>query len=140
MAAVSPGRLQGRVALITGGNSGIGEATSHRFAREGAKVAIVARRVPEGEAVQEAIRSAGGDATFISCDVSDRASVEAAVPPLGRFVQVGATRLHIVERGAGPSLVLIHGLGAQLRNFTYCVVEHLAKNHRVVCVDRPGCG
>jgi pimeloyl-ACP methyl ester carboxylesterase len=55
-------------------------------------------------------------------------------------VQIGETRLHIVERGSGPPLVLVHGLGAQLRNFTYALVEPLAANFRVVCVDRPGCG
>jgi pimeloyl-ACP methyl ester carboxylesterase len=66
--------------------------------------------------------------------------VEAAVPPLGRFVQVGDTRLHILERGSGPALVLVHGLGAQLRNFTYALVELLEPNFRVICVDRPGCG
>jgi pimeloyl-ACP methyl ester carboxylesterase len=69
-----------------------------------------------------------------------RRRVEAAVPPLGRFVQVGDTRLHIMERGSGPALVLVHGLGAQLRNFTYALVAHLAPNFRVICVDRPGCG
>ncbi len=69
-----------------------------------------------------------------------RRRVEAAVPPLGRFVQVGDTRLHIVERGSGPTLVLVHGLGAQLRNFTYALVAHLIPHFRVICVDRPGCG
>jgi pimeloyl-ACP methyl ester carboxylesterase len=69
-----------------------------------------------------------------------RRRVEAAVPPLGRFVWVGDTRLHIVERGSGRALVLLHGLGAQLRNFTYALVAHLAPNFRVICVDRPGCG
>jgi pimeloyl-ACP methyl ester carboxylesterase len=69
-----------------------------------------------------------------------RRRVEAAVPPLGRFVQIGETRLHIVERGSGPPLVLVHGLGAQLRNFTYALVDPLAANFRVICVDRPGCG
>jgi pimeloyl-ACP methyl ester carboxylesterase len=69
-----------------------------------------------------------------------RRRVEVAVPPLGRFVQVGASRLHIVERGSGPALVLVHGLGAQLRNFTYALVERLEANFHVICVDRPGCG
>jgi len=69
-----------------------------------------------------------------------RRRVEAAVPPIGRFVQVGDTRLHIVERGSGPTVVLVHGLGAQLRNFNYALVERLAVNFRVVCLDRPGCG
>src|SRR6266540_1188370 len=73
------GGLQGKVALVTGGNSGIGEATVQRFAREGAKVAIVARREPEGLAVQQAVRDAGGDATFIRCDVMQPADIEAAV-------------------------------------------------------------
>ena len=74
-----PGRLQGKVAMITGGNSGIGEATAHRFAQEGATVVLLARREPEGYAVQQAIRDTGGEAYFIPCDVSDRSAVEAAV-------------------------------------------------------------
>ncbi len=74
-----PGRLQGKVALITGGNSGIGEATARRFIQEGAKVAILARRETEGYLVRDAIRAEGGDITFFPCDVTDRAAVEKAV-------------------------------------------------------------
>jgi len=69
-----------------------------------------------------------------------RRRAEAAVPPLGRFVQVGATRLHVLEQGAGPALVMVHGLGAQMRNFTYALTAPLATDFRVICVDRPGCG
>ena len=71
-------RLDGKVAIATGGNSGIG-ATAHLFAREGAKVAIMARREEEGLNVQEAINGEGGEATFISCDVMDRKVVDLAV-------------------------------------------------------------
>ncbi len=73
------GKLDGRVAVVTGGNSGIGEATARLFAREGARVAIMARREAQGVAVQDAIRSDGGEATFIACDVMDREAVDAAV-------------------------------------------------------------
>ena len=73
------GGLEGKVAIVTGGNAGIGEATVRRFVREGARVAIVARREQQGLAVQQAMRDAGGDATFIRCDVTERADIEAAV-------------------------------------------------------------
>ena len=66
--------------------------------------------------------------------------VEAAVPPVGRFIDLPGARLHVVERGQGPPLLLVHGLAGQLRHFTYDIVERLAINHRVVAVDRPGSG
>ena len=72
-------RLAGKVAVITGGNSGIGETTGQVFAREGAKVILMARREEQGQAVAHGIREAGGEATFIRCDVGDDDSVRQAV-------------------------------------------------------------
>jgi len=62
-------RLEHKVALITGGTSGIGEATAFLFAREGAKVTITGRNEERGQAVAEKIVNDGGKAIFIRADV-----------------------------------------------------------------------
>lgn len=69
------GRLEGKVVIITGGNSGVGAAAAKLCAAEGAKVVISARRQPQLEAVAEEIRNAGGTVLPVVTDIS---SVEAA--------------------------------------------------------------
>lgn len=71
--------FDGKVILITGGTSGLGEAAARLLASRGAKVAITGRREAQGEAVVSAIKAAGGEATFIRADVTARADVEAMV-------------------------------------------------------------
>jgi pimeloyl-ACP methyl ester carboxylesterase len=66
--------------------------------------------------------------------------IDAFLPPKGRFVEVPGARLHVRESGSGPAVLLVHGLGGQTAHFDYGVAEQLAKNHRVVVVDRPGSG
>jgi NAD(P)-dependent dehydrogenase (short-subunit alcohol dehydrogenase family) len=73
------GRLENKVALVTGGSTGIGEGIVHRFTREGAHVVFCARSAEAGSAVETAVRGEGGDATFLPCDVTDEAAVEALV-------------------------------------------------------------
>jgi NAD(P)-dependent dehydrogenase (short-subunit alcohol dehydrogenase family) len=70
------GRLEGKVAVVTGGNSGIGEAIVHRLASEGARVGFCARRKEQGEAVEAAARSAGATVRFDVCDVTDSSQVD----------------------------------------------------------------
>ncbi|MDN4501413.1 glucose 1-dehydrogenase [Alteromonadaceae bacterium BrNp21-10] len=69
----------GKVALITGGSSGIGEATAIQFAKEGANIAIAARRTKESELVVKRILDLGGNAFSIKTDVSLSQDVEAMV-------------------------------------------------------------
>src|SRR3990172_4148540 len=77
---------EGLTVLVTGASSGIGRLLALRFAREGARVALVARRVGELEAVAEEIGRAGTEALVLPCDVSDRSQVfGAAEQALARF-------------------------------------------------------
>jgi NAD(P)-dependent dehydrogenase (short-subunit alcohol dehydrogenase family) len=72
-------RMRDKVALVTGGNSGIGRATALLFAREGAKVVVAARREEEGKQVVKEIREAGGEAIFVKTDVTQAESCANAV-------------------------------------------------------------
>jgi NAD(P)-dependent dehydrogenase (short-subunit alcohol dehydrogenase family) len=82
-------RLEGKVALITGGTSGIGTATALRFAAEGAAVVITGRNVERGELVLQAIVAKGGEASFIRSDVriakDCREAIEQTLERFGRI-------------------------------------------------------
>jgi NAD(P)-dependent dehydrogenase (short-subunit alcohol dehydrogenase family) len=91
------GRLDGRVAMITGAGSGMGRAAARLFASEGASVLIAEVNPETGPEVEREIRAAGGTATFVACDVSRadqvRAAVEAATSEFGA--------LHVLYNNAG---------------------------------------
>ncbi|MGO7836774.1 SDR family NAD(P)-dependent oxidoreductase [Rhizobium leguminosarum] len=72
-------RLRDKIAIVTGGSTGIGEATSHRFAEEGAKVAVFDVVAEQGERVAQSIWEGGGDAAFYKVDVSKEDEVAPAI-------------------------------------------------------------
>src|SRR5215510_8592375 len=73
------GLVQGKVALVTGGSSGIGRATALIFAREGAKVVVADVVTDGGEETVRLIKAAGGEAIFVKTDMGKAAEVEAMV-------------------------------------------------------------
>ena len=76
-------RFKDKVAVVTGGGGGIGGATCARFAREGARVAVLDRNAAAAEAVAGAIRDDGLQALAVACDITQRASVDAAIGHIG---------------------------------------------------------
>jgi NAD(P)-dependent dehydrogenase (short-subunit alcohol dehydrogenase family) len=92
---------QNKVALVTGGTSGIGKATAIAFAEDGAKVVLTGRREKEGEAVVAEIKQAGGTAAFFQSDFSKETQVEAAVD----FVVKTYGRLDVAFNNAGVEAV-----------------------------------
>ncbi|WP_297839902.1 SDR family oxidoreductase, partial [Pseudomonas sp.] len=70
--------LKGKVVLVTGASSGLGEHFAHVVSGAGAKVVIAARRVERLQALADQLRSQGGEVIAVALDVTSRASVEAA--------------------------------------------------------------
>jgi pimeloyl-ACP methyl ester carboxylesterase len=66
--------------------------------------------------------------------------VEKALPPRGRFIDIDGARIHYLDKGSGPTLLLIHGLAGQMHNFTHSLLGKLMQDFRVVILDRPGSG
>ena len=91
-------RLTGKVALITGGGTGIGRAISLAFAREGAKVAVAGRRPEKLNEVVRKVQEAGGEAIGTVCDVAKAQDAERAVAQ--------------AERAFGRVNVLVNNAGA----------------------------
>ncbi len=90
-------RLQGKVALITGGASGIGKASCLLFAREGAKVVVVDLKKEAAQATADEIKAAGGEARAFAADVSKAKDAEAMVA----FAEKEFGALHIAFNNAG---------------------------------------
>jgi NAD(P)-dependent dehydrogenase (short-subunit alcohol dehydrogenase family) len=99
-------KLLGKVALVTGGTSGIGRATAIAYAQQQAKVVVVGRRIDEGEETVRLIQEAGGEAIFVQADVTKEADVKAMVDKaVGVFGRLDIAFNNAGTVGENPSLI-----------------------------------
>jgi len=106
------GKVKGRVIVITGGTSGIGEATAYKMAEAGAHVVVVARDPAKAEPVMARIKSLGGKAKFVSCDLADLADcdrlVAAVLKEHGRCDYLVNNAGRSIRRGIASSFERFH--------------------------------
>jgi NAD(P)-dependent dehydrogenase (short-subunit alcohol dehydrogenase family) len=133
--------LEGKVVIITGANSGIGEAAAHLFASEGAKLVLAARRKPELDAVVKAVTKAGGAAVGHAGDVSEEATAEALVAlAVSKFGKLDAAFNNAGVLGeAGPST----GVSLKGWNEAFAInltSAFLSAKHQVPAMQKAGGG
>ncbi|RDK07096.1 2-hydroxycyclohexanecarboxyl-CoA dehydrogenase [Cupriavidus lacunae] len=114
--------FEGKTVIVTGGGGGIGGATCLRFARAGAAVGVLDLNPEAAERVAGQIRESGGRALAIRCDITDRASVDAAVAA--------------VEQGLGPVDVLVNNAGWDV--FKAFVKTEPAQWERLIAINLTG--
>jgi pimeloyl-ACP methyl ester carboxylesterase len=101
---------------------------------------MISRRSVLSAAAAAGIAALGGGAFVAQRAAAREAAAAASHPPLGRVLQVGNARVHALTTGQGPDVVLIHGAGGNLRDFSFDLMGRLAAFARVTAFDRPGLG
>jgi NAD(P)-dependent dehydrogenase (short-subunit alcohol dehydrogenase family) len=123
-----PGRLAGRLALITGASRGLGAAVARRFAAEGAQLVLVARTVGGLEEVDDAVRRAGGSATLVPLDLADFDAIDR----LGQSLYDRFGRLDILV-GNAAGLGTLSPVGhISVRDWTAVINLNLTANWRLI--------
>jgi len=138
--------MKNKVVLITGASSGIGKAAALAFAREGAKVSVAARRIPEGQKTVQQIKEAGGEAIFVQTDVSKapqvQTLVEKTVEEYGRldysFNNAGIEGPHFVPITDYPEEDWDQVMDINLKGVWLCMkyaIPHLLKQSKAAIVN-----
>jgi pimeloyl-ACP methyl ester carboxylesterase len=113
-----------------------------RSPRSVAELAHKGRRIAEAHPyAAAAVATAGALAVLALVNRRLARNAENDNPPAGQFLEINGVRLHYVERGSGPPLVLLHGNGSMIQDFESSgLIDLAARNYRVIVFDRPGFG
>ena len=91
--------------------------------------------------LRAAFTAFGGAALLASCtSLTKDTQIETSFPPVGSFVEVTGGKVHYLREGTGPELILLHGAGGNLRDYTFDLVDLLKDRYTVTAFDRPGHG
>lgn len=101
---------------------------------------MISRRSVLSAAAVAGVAALGGGVFVAQRAAGREAAAAAAYPPVGRLLQVDGARVHALTTGQGPDVVLIHGAGGNLRDFSFGLMGRLAGFARVTAFDRPGLG
>jgi NAD(P)-dependent dehydrogenase (short-subunit alcohol dehydrogenase family) len=123
-----PGRLAGRLALITGASRGLGAAVAKRFAAEGAQVVLVARTVGGLEETDDQVRGAGGSATLVPLDLADFDAIDR----LGQSLHERFGRLDILVGNAAVLGTLSPVGHIRVRDWSEVIGLNLTANWRLI--------
>lgn len=112
-------QIQGQAALVTGGGSGLGEATARELARLGAKVAVLDVNLPNAEKVAADINARHGDGSAVACacDITDTASLQAAIDAAAAAHGPARILMNIAGIGSAKRVVAKDGSPAPLEDF-----------------------
>ena len=131
--------IQGPSALVTGGGSGLGEATARELARLGAKVAVLDMNLANAEKVASEIVAAGGVAIACGCDITNSESLQAAIDQAAAAHGAARMLMSIAGIGAAKRVIAKDGTPAPLEDFVRVVNVNLIGSYNVARLFAAAC-
>ncbi len=134
-------KIQGQTALVSGGGSGLGEATAHELARLGARVAVLDVNLAQADKVAAAINAAHGEGRAVACpcDITDTDSLQAAIDQAAAALGPARMLMSIAGIGAAKRVIAKDGSPAPLDDFVRVINVNLIGTYNVARLFAAAC-